>query len=125
MLVESLPDGAKKLDLSEQTIQTDVELKLRLAGLTVIRIEESDKVAGSPYIYVNVNLTDDADAASVMVDLNQDATLSRNSESVIGATTWQHGSLISHPTREGIRGKIKDLVDEFLNDWLAVNPKPR
>jgi hypothetical protein len=36
VLVEYLPTGAKTLGLTEETIQTDVELKLRLAGMRVV-----------------------------------------------------------------------------------------
>ena len=30
---------------------------------------------------------------------------------------------MSNPTGHDLRNLVKDLVDEFLNDWLSVNPK--
>jgi hypothetical protein len=117
------PYRAKVLGLTTEAIQTDVELKLRLAGMRVVKRNESVQIPGTPYVYVTVNVSKDAKAASVEVILNQNATLERNGEFVFGVTTWSSGGLISNPNEQFIRGQIKDTVDEFLNAWLSVNPK--
>jgi hypothetical protein len=31
--------------------------------------------------------------------------------------------VLLHPTAQSIRDDVKDLCDQFLNDWLSVNPK--
>jgi hypothetical protein len=123
VLIENLPDGAKVLGLTKESIQTDVELKLRLAGIRVLTPEEDYKVLGSPYLYVDLNLTNSAQAASIEVELHQDARLDLNGQPAIGVTTWDTGYLVSNPTAQGVRDRIKDLVDKFLNVWLSVNPK--
>jgi hypothetical protein len=123
VLIEELPDGAKVLGLSEGMIKTDVELKLRLAGMLVTKMEDALNLPGSPYLYVNLSLTSGAEAAHVSVQLRQDATLARNRQSAFGVTTWDIGTVVSHPTAQGIRNYIKDDCDQFLNDWLSVNPK--
>ena len=122
VLVEDLASGADRVNLTKNTIQTDVELKLRLAGLRVESAEEAVQ-KGDPYIYVNVNLTDDAGAADASVQIAQDATLDRTRQSVVGAITWQRMVVIEKPSADGIRERVKDLTDSFLNDWLSVNPK--
>ena len=38
ILIERLPKGADKLGLTKESIRTDVELKLRLAGIRVIEV---------------------------------------------------------------------------------------
>jgi hypothetical protein len=123
VLVEEFPDGAKKLGLSDDSVRTDVELKLRLAGLRVVTAEKGYKLPGAPHLYVNVNVTDSADAASVDIALNQNAKLERDGQFAIGITTWTTGVVISHPNAQGIRDYVKDMTDKFLNDWLAANPK--
>jgi hypothetical protein len=122
-LVERLPAGAKVLGLTEGTIQTDVELKLRLAGIRVETSQETQKPPGMPELYIEVNITDPGGAASITVQLDQNAILERNGELVIGVPTWSANVVIEHPTSQGIRSYIKDLVDMFLNAWLSVNPK--
>jgi hypothetical protein len=108
----------------KDVIQTDVELKLRLAGISVVTLEEDRKLPGGPIVWVRVNLTDDAQAANIEVALRQDATLVRNDEPVYAVETWTTILLISRPTdSQRIRDVVKDLVDAFLNAWLSVNPK--
>jgi hypothetical protein len=110
VLVEDLPDGAKVLGLTKDAIQTDVELKLRLAGMRVVTTqEEVAKLPGSPSLYVNVNVSDSrAGAASVDVELDQNAVLERNGKFTIGVTTWTTGTVIVNPSVQGIRNWIKD-----------------
>jgi hypothetical protein len=114
VVVQDLPDGAKVLDLSEDTIQTDVELKLRLAGVRVVAKKEVSQLPGRPHLYLRVTLTSDAQAASIEVQLRQNILLERNGDSAIGVT-WLETTLFSHPTSEAIRNAVKDNVDKFLN----------
>jgi hypothetical protein len=52
VVVESLPDGAKALNLTIDSIQNDVELKLRLAGMRVLSQQEGESLPGAPHVYV-------------------------------------------------------------------------
>jgi len=123
VVVEGLPEGAKVLGLTEETIQTDVELKLRLAGMQVVAPKEGIKLLGGPFVYVRVGIADNHNAACIDVFLAQNAVLERNNQSAPGVITWFAGTLVTGPTAQGIRDRIKDSVDEFLNAWLSVNPK--
>lgn len=123
VLVQDLSDGAKVLGLNKDDIQTDVELKLRLAGMRVVTEEEGFKLPGDPYLYVNVTLPDTPRVASIAIELRQDAVLRRNSAIAHSVITWSSGAVISSPSAQIIRDDFKDLVDKFLNDWLSVNPK--
>jgi hypothetical protein len=122
--VEDLSESAKTLNLTKEAIQTDVELKLRLAGMRVVTLEQGVKLPGSPYLYINVIVSENSKAASISVDLVQDAILVRDGQFATGVTTWNTGALITNPAdAQDIRNAIKDYVDKFLNDWLSVNPK--
>jgi len=121
--VEPLPSSARALNLSAENIQTDVELKLRLAGIRVVTKEERVKISGGPFIYVLVNITDDVKAANVRVLLAQDAVLERNFEFAPGLPTWEESVLVTNPNAQVVRNEVKDLLDMFLNAWLSVNPK--
>jgi len=123
VMVEDLPDSAKILNISKDAIQTDVELKLRLAGMRVVPEQEGERLLGSPVLYVNLNVADDGKAADIKVDMQQNALLERNKLWTPRITTWSTGILVSNPTSERIRNLIKDRVDDFLNAWLSVNPK--
>jgi len=60
-----------------------------------------------------------------LVSIAQDVNLSRGKKPVRAITWYQMGE--SHGgvdnAHEGIRKIIGDVVDAFINDYLAVNPK--
>ena len=117
VVVEELPAGASNLGLTQKSIATDVELKLRLAGMRVV---ESSRVL----LYVNANLMNNLRAAHVEIELVQPVTLVRDPTimSVLGRT-WSAGNLIVNPSAQFIHDAIKDAVDKFLSAWLSVNAK--
>jgi len=123
VLVEDVPEGAKVLGLTAESIQNDVELKLLLAGMGVATLKDGHTLPGRPRVYVRFTLTKGAAAASIQVELDQDAVLDRNAQHAPSVVTWYAGYLLANPTAQSIREEIKRGVDAFLNAWLSVNPK--
>lgn len=123
VIVENVPEAVKKLGLTTESIQTDVELKLLVAGMSVATLADGRKLPGRPHIYVRVTVTKGAEVASVQVDLEQDAVLDRNAEHALSVMTWDTDYLLANPTAERILDDIKNGVDQFVSAWLSVNPK--
>jgi hypothetical protein len=121
--VETNSDGAKALGLTTESIQTDIELKLRMAGMHVVTMEELSKLPGMPCVCVQIAITPQASAAHVFVRLEQNSLLQRNGQLALGVTTWDVGTLLYNPNAQAIRDNVKDNIDKFLNAWLSVNPK--
>ena len=112
-VVVDLNDDARRIGLNQGLIETDVKLKLRLAGMRVATAAEILTIPGSPIVYVNV-ATLAPQAASIQVQLDQDAHLERNEEFAPGVTTWDATVVVANPTVHGIRDNIKDEIDKFL-----------
>ena len=55
VILEKLTEDIEKDGLSRSSIQTDVELKLRLAGIKIFTVEEWHKEPGRPFLSVYVN----------------------------------------------------------------------
>jgi hypothetical protein len=140
VLVEFLATDIEAVGLSKDNIQTDVELKLRLAGIKVLTKEEWLIEPGSPRLYIRVGYIrvgstmvplpiqkdDTLYAYSIEVELHQNVFLERDPKIYKdGATTWGNGSVgvVGEEKILSIRDHIKDNVDEFINDYLSVNPK--
>ena len=127
VVVENFSNAAEAAGFDSQTFQTDVELKLRMAGIKVT--EDLD----FPRLYLNVNALHQergkSHAYSISLELHQRVLLqsqlrSDSEESSKGpllATIWSTGSL-GFGAVAAARAAVKDLVDMFVNDWLAVNP---
>jgi hypothetical protein len=118
--------------LTKDQIQTDVELKLRTAGIRVLSLKEPT-ITGNPVfcVYVDVKYADIAGtgksvgfAFNIHCSLRQNVYLERDPTIKNWATTWERGaSGIGSKNFGIIRNEIKDEVDIFINDFLSVNPK--
>jgi hypothetical protein len=128
VLVEEIPAALKGI-VSEETLKTAVELKLRRSGLTV----EAGSW-GTPHVYVNVNAMRAAEEVvvhSLELQFNRQAAIrviSAKEDRVVQGTWWSR-SLIGIARKAdaagGIRSALEQLTELFLNDWRAANPVKR
>jgi hypothetical protein len=85
---------------------------------------------GRPYLYINIP-TSKRDGTGlyayyIAVELNQDVWLPRDLDiETLKATTWRSGAVgsIGGTKIRDVRESVLDLVDEFINAYLAVNPE--
>jgi hypothetical protein len=152
VIVEKLNPDIQLDGLATEQLRTDVELKLRLAGVHVLN-------PLGPYLYVNAttlkNERQNSYTYYVSVEFHQPVIRSGDAlvdllgpkwdapgerppvskESVLKlafgknsmfATTWSSGTIgwVPSGSVQHIRNTVKDTVDLFLNDWLKVNQKP-
>jgi hypothetical protein len=130
--VELKTDDAQQNGLTEAQLRTDVELKLREAGIKVVAFEEISGTPGAPYLYVGVSALPlksipGVYAVSVNADLIQVIRLVRNPSTLALGRTWNatgvYGTLGASIVREEVRKRVRDLADQFINAYLAANPK--
>jgi len=130
VIVETFSSAAEGAGFDHRTFQTDVELKLRMAG--IIATED----IFFPMLYLNVNALhrerDRNGAYNTSLELVQRVRLesqlhsdrersSEEASATVAATTWSTESVGVGSVTDA-RAAVRDLVDKFINDWLAVNP---
>lgn len=121
VLVEGLDTETEAGGLRKNQIQTDAELRLRRAG---IKVEDKPLL---PYLYINLNTLKHKSlpmfSYSIQVDFNQEVILERDKSISAYASTWHKGSIgtVGELNLQQIRGAINDVVDKFINDYLAAN----
>ena len=130
VLVEDLNPPEEQAGLKAADIQTDVEEKLRLAGIPLLNKAQSVITPGMPTLYISVSVassaTSDLWPFNIDVDLEQNATLTRNSEIFVPtAVTWHVGAIgsVAKSDIPNIRDRVRGQVDRFVRAYLAVNPK--
>jgi len=130
--VELKTDEAQLSGLTEVQLRTDVELKLREARIKIVAFEETGDTLGLPSLFVGVSAVPlktlpDLYAISVTVDLFQPIRLVRNPSTVAIGETWNAvgvcGAAGANHVEETVRKAIRDLMDQFINAYLAANPK--
>ena len=130
VLVEFLPDDVEREGLSREHLTHDIEVRLRQAGLHVLTISEIANSPGSPYLYVAIypvtGPSVNVNAYAIGLTLKQLVQLSRNPTTELFATTWEGPappSSLSAPRLLDIRSRISAVLERFIIDYLAVNPK--
>jgi hypothetical protein len=126
VLVEPPLESVKKEGLTTDVIRTDVELKLRLAGIPVLSREECLKEPGHPCLYVDPHIMKSNLGTYIYntdLEVTQLILLERSHDIRTTAATWSIWTLGTTPNLRTIRHDIKDQVDKFINAYLSVNPK--
>jgi len=131
ILVESIKPEIEKLGLTQSKIKTDVELRLRKAGIKVLSKQDSFEAPGMPYLYIIANVLPHPSlgtvAYTVKVELCQEVILSRNNQDKGDASTWWTPGMLGLAGKNQfvriIRDEVADQVDKFINDYLSLNPK--
>ena len=131
VLVEKIDPQAERFGLTQSQVQTDTELRLRKAGIRVLS-EENTAKQGSPFLYVNINTSEAKEKAisgvfsySIVLELRQRVILERDTSIRVMGTTWTITSkgVVGQNKLPSLREIVADYVDEFINDYLAVNQR--
>ena len=130
VLVEQLASEVEKEGLIKNQLQTEVELKLRMAGIKVLTREEALKTPGEPYLYVNINVNTaktESDIYPYSIDLllMQKVSLLRDPKQTTYAVTWSTGGVgsIEKSILRQLRNSVEEMVGLFIKAYQAENPK--
>lgn len=130
VLVEDLPANVEALGLRRETIRTEVELRLRRNRVSVVSLSIESIEKETPTLMVTVDVLEhprlDLYAVHVTVELMQSASLDRDRRRSVWVSTWSDGLKMFRDSRAlpDVRSNVGELVDRFINDYLAANPRP-
>jgi hypothetical protein len=132
VVVKNLEPHVKETGLTSIQLKTDVELRLRKAGIPVLNDWDWAQTPETPYLYVNVNIHSITDKTTgygpflISVQLREWVNLRRKHQGPVRAITWDASSIVTAVTgglRRAVHDNVGDMVDEFCNGWLLTNPK--
>jgi hypothetical protein len=116
--------------LTTATLQTDVELRLRSAGIRVLSTSEYQALPGNFYLSLEViglRARTGGEGigymAAVVLTFVQDIHLDRRPGLSLPGGTWTYCGLAAGATTEVIRNQVRDQADLFANAYLTANPK--
>jgi hypothetical protein len=125
VIVERIKPEIERDGLYSNTLQTDVELKLRMVGMKVLQEDEDPQRTDVPYLYLLVDALICAKGYvyKVQLSLREPVMLIRKGLRVVTTTLRFPGGIGITPHLSDIREEVRDLVDEFTEAWLEANPK--
>ena len=132
VVVEELDPELRQAGLTEQQLQTDVEVRLRQRAIGVLSAEERRTLPGAPYLYIRVSgfRTDIGMLVfSMTVELNQLVYLEPHFAQT-RAATWSTGGIgtVAVHNHSTISEELGHYIDQFSSTYLSgdpsVNPRP-
>lgn len=118
-------DTDTKNVITTSTIKTDIELKLQSAGISVVPFDSSYPT-GSLICTIDLMKYNDRTVTKYNIAFYQSVSIDRNSKIKCFSPTWQDTGFSFDQTKELdflYRIYIRASVNDFLNDYLSVNPK--
>jgi hypothetical protein len=126
--MEPVSDLISSTGLSEAELRSDVEMRLRDAGIGVLTGEELADVLGYPLLDINVDAAPmpgegERSSFSVALELHQIVVLKRPAPSEAFAITWSVRSTGCADVSglAALGSCVQRHLDEFINEWGAVN----
>jgi hypothetical protein len=126
IVVEDLSPGLQELGLSELPLRTDVELRLRQAGVRVVgQVQACDTL---PCVYVHVTATTGPrqSAYFVHVGLQQMVRLTRDSSLAFSVETWHAEGRVGMVSGSEMPARVLDAIRselaQFVNAYHNANP---
>jgi len=125
VVIERIKPEIERDGLYEETIQTDVELKLRMAGMKVLSEEDPARTQDTPYLYVHVDALKCGKGYvyKIQMSLREPVTLLRKGIRIRTTTLRFPGGIGITPHLSEIRDETRDLLDEFIEAWTEANAK--
>ena len=110
-----------KPDLQD-AVQRDAEIKLRVAGVGILPQRD---VLKKPRLTISISSYSSGGFFGLMVAFAEPAFLEPDPTLRVQAATWMREAVVFSVDENEIRRMFKDMIDEFLSDWLIANPKQR
>lgn len=129
IIIEDLGEEATRVGLSKSQLQTDVEDKLRQAGIPVFTRKEALEQPGRPGLYVRLQLIPvqalEVHLLSIEVAVVQQVALARNSTIRTVVPTWRTASIgaVGSINVAQVQEAVGQHVTHFISAYLAVNPR--
>jgi hypothetical protein len=125
LAVERIKPEIERDGLFGSILLTDMELRLRLAGIKVLSEEEAESRPDAPclYLYVDAMKCSLGYVYTLRLSLREPVKLMRNNLKVSATVMRVMGELGITAHLSEIRDAAGDIVEEFIKAWKAANPK--
>ena len=133
--------GRDAFGLTKERLKTDVEMRLKTAGISVGREllpaahpgEDWPKgwMNTSAMLSVRVSVKKTGELKLFVLDIQvfqpvkllRDTNVLAGSAPTYSASTWQTGMYGFTASERSLSDTVADQIDEFIHDYLSVNPK--
>ena len=130
VVMDAFTPEVESAGLLRKPLHTEVELRLRLAGIRVLTPEERLRVVGHPVLAINIHVLLNQllglTVYHISVALSQAVSLDTGAVASEGGATWDIATMgtLAMSDLSRVREHVRDLIDAFSDAYLSVNPRP-
>jgi hypothetical protein len=126
VLVEKTSPELERLGLTASALRRDLEARLRAGNVTIYAGQTDNPSVAKPYLYLILDpleLPGGRLAVAIQLHLRQTLESKVTGSQIVNAMTWDQHTLVAFTPSETseVRTAIRDMVDAFVADWLAVH----
>lgn len=124
--VEDLDFRVERVGLTTDHLRTDAELKLKRAGIKVQSEKELMEKVEIPQLHIIVKVLGTSSgnyAAHIRLELREAVDLVRHPGVEVFTSTWTTGRFGVTQSLSDVRKQEQALLDKFITEYLAANPK--
>jgi hypothetical protein len=127
VVTETIAQDAQADGLSQEAIDTAVELILRSNGIRIFTREQVLAMPFAPVLQISIGTNKQSwlslYACAINVHLNQKVYLPYGSHKEVWAITWRQQSFghLGERRLSEATTQVEKLIEKFANDFLAVN----
>lgn len=126
IVVGDIDPEIEREGLTQAELRRDMELKLQLAGIEVLSTEARGRLQGAPmlYLYCLIQKGPMGYFHELVIQLREQVRPLRKPDHTTYAVTWANPGIIGRSTKlSDVRGAAGEVVDIFINAYLAANSK--
>lgn len=123
VVVERLRPEMERDGLFSSTLQSDVEMKLHMAGIELLPQEDSPWNAPHLYLHVDAFKYSKGYVYRIQLNLREPVMLERKGARVVASTLRIPDELGVTPNLCTLREEVQDMLEQFVKIWQSANSK--
>ncbi len=124
VFVDLVKPPSETQGLNRNQLQGEVEAKLRRAGIAVVTNTGITDLPNLPFIYLNLTISKLESMYAYSADFLC-LTTGQGRRAAGNSAAWNVGSSGMVADLSQLREKVAELVNLFIKDYVAVNPRAR
>jgi hypothetical protein len=127
MVIDPLSADLEKRGVTRDELQTRLVVKLREAGIGIVSVKEASRTPGQPILQLKVASVKKTTGDGFVIQLwmNEKVIFDRDRSRIVHGITWIQTTIAfdGELQSRGIYDSVDEVLNEFINDYLAANPK--
>ena len=127
LVIDPVSADLEKRGVTRDQLQTRLVEKLRQAGIGILSVKEASRTPGQPILQLKVASVKRTTGYGFLIQLwmNERVMFDRERDRIVHGITWIQTTIEFDGDLQarGIYGSADEVLNEFINDYLAANPK--